>query len=395
MTRTTCSACGSENLDQFLDLGQSPIADAYTATPDEPAQRYPLRVAVCAKCHLVQLLDVVNGLFGTDYSFHSSASAPLVAYHEAYAREVLAQHGASARRGVLEVGCNDGDLLRHFAAAGCPTLGVDPSEPAAVAQERGLIVRRQPFSLAEAARIRDRAGRFDVVIANHVLAHVADVGDVLSGVAHLLGGDGVAFVEVQYLPDLLVNNAFDLVYHEHRQYFSLTSLESAAARHGLHVIWAKLTDRQGGSLRVTLSKTPRADDTVAQIRASEGWLSDWSTYAGMQGRAERIRTRIWDLVSQELQHGGPVAGYGAPAKATTLLNFCGLTGSVIDYVVDSTPAKQGRHIPGTGIPIVAPGTRRPPGMYLLLAHNYASSILRDNPDYHGRWLVPVPAPVIL
>lgn len=393
--RTTCSACGHADLEQFLDLGDSPIADAYTATADEVSLAYPLQVAVCAKCRLAQLLEVVDHetLFGTGYSFYSSASAPLSAYHERYARDVIDRHRDLARRGVVEVGCNDGDLLRHF-ATDFPALGVDPaSGPAGAAADRGLEVLVRPFGLAAAHEIRDRRGRQGLVIANHVLAHVADVADVLAGVAALLAGDGIAMVEVQYLPDLLVNNAFDLVYHEHRNFFSLSSLEQAALRHGLRVVDAQLTDRQGGSLRVTLGRAGVPSSKVDTLRASEAWLQSWGAYEGVQGRVERIRARLWGLLDG--LSGQVVAGYGAPAKATTLAAFCGLDSSAIRWCVDTTAAKQGRHIPGTGIPIVAAGQREHPDVYLLLAWNYLPQIVRSQPDFTGRWIVPIPAPVLL
>lgn len=393
--RTSCSACGHQDLDEFLDLGLSPIADAYTTTPDEPVDRFPLQVAVCAKCRLVQLLEVVDHdvLFGTGYSFYSSASAPLSAYHASYARDVLRRYPDLARRGVVEVGCNDGDLLRHFAVY--PALGVDPAAgPAAAAADRGLDVLVRPFGLAAACDIRDRRGRAGIVVANHVLAHVADVADVLAGIRALLAPDGVAMVEVQYLPDLLVNNAFDLVYHEHRNFFSLSSLEQAAQRHGLFVADAQLTDRQGGSLRVTLTTNPIPSARVDAIRASERWLQSWGAYEGMQGRVERIRTRLVDLIAAERAADRIVAGCGAPAKATTLLNFCGLTRNELRLVTDTTPAKRGRHIPGTGIPILAPvEVTGGVDTYVCLAWNYTRTMIRNNP--RPRWIVPIPAPMLL
>jgi novobiocin biosynthesis protein NovU/D-mycarose 3-C-methyltransferase len=395
MKRTCCSGCGHIELDTFLDLGLSPIADAYTASPDEVSPTYPLEVAVCAKCRLVQLLEVVDHetLFGTGYSFYSSASAPLSAYHADYAADVLARHAPLARRGVVEVGCNDGDLLRHFADH--PSVGVDPAAgPAAAAAERGLDVLVRPFGLAAAHDIRDRRGRAGIVIANHVLAHVADVSDVLAGIRALLAPDGVAMVEVQYLPDLLVNNAFDLVYHEHRNFFSLSSLEQAALRHGLFVADAQLTDRQGGSLRVTLGTTSSPSVRADEIRASERWLNSWGAYEGMQGRVERIRARLQDLLWSEADAGRTVGGYGAPAKATTLLNFCAIDRDEVRFVVDTTPAKQGRYIPGTGIPILNPAeVAGGVDTWLLLAWNYQRQIVRNNPGVD--WIVPIPAPVLL
>jgi hypothetical protein len=400
MRRETCSACGSPDLDIFLDLGLSPVADAYTARPDEPVDRYPLELAVCGKCRLVQLLEVLSDevLFGTGYSFYSSASPPLSAYHEQYAIDVLVRFGDLARRGVVEVGCNDGDLLRWFDGAGCSCLGIDPAAgPGQAARMRGLNIIEAPFSAAMLVeRYIERPG---LLIANHVLAHVADVNDFLTGLAVLVADDGLVMVEVQYLPDLLVNNAFDLVYHEHRNFFSLTSFEAAASRTGLHVIDAELTSRQGGSLRVILAKEPLPNASVEALRASERWLQDWGPYAGFQGRVDRIRTRLLELVDDERNAGRTLVGYGAPAKATTLLNYCGIGSNMLDYVIDSTSAKQGRFIPGTGLQILKPDPRyEPADTYLLLAWNYAAEIMRKNVAFtssEGRWLLPVPAPVLL
>jgi hypothetical protein len=404
MRRETCSACGSPDLDVFLDLASSPVADAYTARPDEPVDRYPLQLAVCGKCQLVQLLEVLSDevLFGTGYSFYSSASPPLSAYHEEYAADVLTRYGDLAARFTVEVGCNDGDLLRHFphGGNGGRSMGIDPAAgPVAVADARGLTVYQTAFTAELGREVQEDCGAAGVVIANHVLAHVADVNDFLMGLATLVADDGLVMVEVQYLPDLLVNNAFDLVYHEHRNFFSLTSLETAAARAGLYIVGAELTSRQGGSLRVTLAKQPVPNSRVDALRASERWLQDWGPYAGFQGRVDRIRTRLLDLIDDERIAGHMLVGYGAPAKATTLLNYCGIDAHMLDYVIDSTPAKQGRFIPGTGLQILKPDPgHEPADTYLCLSWNYISEIMRKNIDFtmrEGRWLIPIPAPVLV
>jgi SAM-dependent methyltransferase len=393
MRRTSCSACGAADLSVFLDLGPSPIADAYTAKPGEETPRFPLQVAVCVQCKLVQLLEVVPAdvLFGTGYSFYSSASPPLSLYHRRYADDVKIHHSSQAVRGVLEVGCNDGDMLRHFIHL--RHLGVDPATgPIAAARARGCNVLEKPFGLAAAASLRAENGPFGLVIANHVLAHVEDVSDFLAGIAAMMDTDSLAMIEVQYLPDLLVNNAFDLVYHEHRNFFSLTSLEIAAARHRLRIVDAELTDRQGGSLRITLSRsgTIWPATAVESIRSSEAWLRSFSAYDGMQGRAERIRERLGNILAD---HRGQVAIYGAPAKLTTLAAFCRLDVDRLGWCVDSTPAKQGRYLPGTSIPIVAPSKRNHPDAYLLAAWNYAATIMARNPG--NRWILAIPAPVVL
>jgi SAM-dependent methyltransferase len=393
MRRANCSACGSTHLEPILNLGNSPIADAYAASPVESLRldRYPLELAVCDKCWLVQLLEVLpqSQLFGTGYSFYTSASPPLSKYHEAYAAQVMESYSGMARRSTVEIGCNDGDLLRHFHKLGCPTLGIDPAAgPVEVARQRGLDVRTRPFTLPYALDLVDEYGTFGLVIANHVLAHVADVSDFLAGIATILDEDGVAIIEVQYLPDLLVNNAFDLVYHEHRNFFSLASLEAAVNRHGLNITGFMHTDRQGGSIRVEVRKRPFHAPGINMLRNHESWLQSMGAYEGLQGRVNRIRTRLRELIHDER---GPVIGYGAPAKATTLLNFCHIF--ELPYTVDTTEAKQGRYIPGTTTKIVAPEEVSDQETFLLLAWNYMSKIVRDHPE--SRWIVPIPAPVIL
>src|SRR6266702_4409800 len=234
MRRESCGACGSAQLHSFLNLGTSPIADAYTDTAEASftAPRYPLELAVCCYCHLVQLLEVIDSdvLFGIGYSFYTSASPPLSGYHREYAEQVIVAFPALARGFVLEIGCIAGDLLRWFRRRSRRTVGVDPAAgPVRIATEdRKLDVWRTEFSKQIAIEVTETYGEASVVIANHVLAHVADVSDVLAGIAYALVDDGVAFIEVQYLPDMLVNNAFDLVYHEHRNFFSLTSIWKAA-----------------------------------------------------------------------------------------------------------------------------------------------------------------------
>jgi hypothetical protein len=194
----------------------------------------------------------------------------------------------------------------------------------------------------------------------------------------------------------LVNNAFDLVYHEHRNFFSLSSLEAAAARHDLNLADVTFTSRQGGSIRATFNKHPVRYSVGERLRATESWLQTSGPYEGFQGRVERIRDRLWVLMSDERRRNNLIGGYGAPAKATTLLNFCHLTDDDLEFIVDSTPAKQGRYVPGTGIRIIEPDRASMDlDTYLLLAWNYISEILHREEPHTNRWIVPIPAPVLI
>jgi len=405
MKRTRCSACNYDDLRLVLDLGLSPIADNYTKD-NETVTHYPLQLAVCAGCHLVQLLEVVPDLFGSGYSFYSSASKPLSLYHARYASDVLnewnlSDSGLARKPLVVEIGSNDGDFSHLLLRAGWRVIGVDPADgPAEVAAQRGVETVVKPFGRNLAHEIHAQHGPADVIIANHVLAHVESVSDVFAGIDELLAFKGTVYVEVQYLPDLILNNAFDLVYHEHRNFFSLTSLRSAARNHGLYVVDAQLTDRQGGSLRVKLRRQSQVSRRVSSVVSSEAWLTDTNVYLGLQGRAERLKQRLLQLLLDERDAGHAVVGYGAPAKATTLLNFCGIDGELLRYVTDTTEAKQERYIPGTGIKIYNQTVvdHEITDTYLLLAWNYAGSIMRNEQQFTidgGHWILPIPAPTLL
>lgn len=416
MRRDRCGGCGSGSLETFLDLGETPPANTLPAGPADAETWYPLQLGVCTGCWLVQQMELVpdETLYGHDYGFYSSASLPKQDYHRQLSRRLLREYGRQARQLTVEVACNDGDLLRHFADVGCPVVGVDPATgPAEAAAQRGLPVSRQPFGRVCAETILADHGPAGLIIANHVVAHVGDVDDLLSGISVLLADDGAAVIEVQYLVDLLVGNQLDHVYHEHRTHFSLTSLAAVAARHGLCPVDVAHTPAQSGSISVTFGRRPVYSSTVERAQQAERWLCDMSAYQSMQGRAEHIRRRLLDLLHDEVLAGRRVAGYAAPAKATTLLNWCGIGPTAVEYVVDTTPHKQGRYIPGVKIPIVGrrwdgtaqglyeptvPAGRDMPDTWLLLAWNYIGDVLRRERAFtlrNGRWIVPIPAPVLL
>lgn len=391
--RSHCASCHADALVPFLDLGATPLADSFPASPYEAEPYYPLRVAVCEQCWLVQLLDVVpdEELYGADYGFYTGASPSAVAYFKDYARWAMDRFSREAKRLTVEVACNDGSLLRYFASAGFPAVGVEPApNQAAMAADAGLEVLVKPFGRKAAADIISVHGYAGLVIANNVAAHVSDLHDFFGGLAAVMATDGVALVEFQYVADLITGNQFDHVYHEHRYFYSLSSLSAALAKHGLHVSSYTQTPAQGGSVRAVIRKgsEPLALD-------DEMWLRRPTAYAGMQGRVERIRESLWSMLHGERSLERVVAGYAASAKSTTLLNFCGLDHGELPFVLDTTPAKIGRYTPGTHIPIVDKGTA---DTYLLLAWNYLPGVLRREREFldgGGRIIVPIPQPVLL
>lgn len=407
MRRTHCGGCGDEAewIEEFLDLGETPLANDLPKTRDQEQRKYPLQLGVCTECWLVQMMHTppADEVFGGDYTFYSGTSPALVRYHERYAERLIETHLGDESDLVIEVACNDGDLLRRFRNAGYRAVGIDPAlGPVTYARdEHGLDVTHAALTRESGANLRDEYGPARLVVANHVTAHVIDLRDFLDGVYELLADDGCAVLEVQYLPDLLVGNQFDHVYHEHRYFFSLSALGRAAEHARLEVVDVRLVAQQGGSLQVTLARGSDANlpsANVAELLARELPVRHISAYSGTQMRAERVRDRLLELLEIERAEGRRVAGYGMPAKATTLLNFCGIDTRLVHHIIDTTPAKIGRYVPGAKIPVIGPDDDTEPDTYLVLVWNYLRSIMRrerEFTDYGGRLIVPIPVPVVM
>lgn len=404
MNRITCGGCSSTNLHEVLDLGDSPLANDFPLTAADAAtqSRYPLVLGRCYRCSLIQLMEIVpdEELWNSNYGFYISSSWVAVMQQEHYAKSLLDLYWNLAYDFTVEIACNDGSMLNVFKEARCRTLGVDPAiGPATKAQSKGLEVLVQGFGLATAQDIVLNYGQAGLIIANNVIAHVSNLDDFIMGMAHLLRRDGVAVVEFQYAADLITGNQIDQIYHEHRQFFSLTSLSRALARHDLEPVSVLQTSPQGGSLRVTVQHMGMgpADSSVSKLRAEEAWLLDEHALAGLQGRANRIQHLLQDMLLALSKNKKHVAGYGASGKSTTLLNFCGIGPELVQYMVDSTPIKQGRYTPGTGIPIIDPKSdSRMPDVYLLTIHNYAGAVMsRERGLFQGHWLLPIPMPTML
>lgn len=390
MRRVVCAACAGE-LTDFLNLGSTPLADVFPPDASVTETRYPLTVAVCQSCWLVQLRAVIEDeqLYGDGYAFRTASSPAAVRYFEGLARDLLKQYG---KQRTVEIACNDGTLLRHFADARCPVLGIEPVPGAAAdAAQKGVPVAIMPFSRQTAREIRGSHGPAGLILAMNVAAHVADPLDFLGGVCELLAEDGAAVIEFQDLEALIAGCQFDHVYHEHRFYYSLPSFTRLAGQCGLAVSGWERTGAQGGSLRVHLRRGDGVGPSYSTL-----WLERTEIYAGMQERAECSRRALRGLIGAEREDGRVVAGYGASAKSCTLLNFCGLGPADLQWVEDITPGKIGRVTPGSHIPVRAPN--RKPDTYLLTSWNYAGHVIRSEAMFlagGGRLIIPGAVPVIV
>jgi hypothetical protein len=296
------------------------------------------------------------------------------------------------------VASNDGYLLKNFVERGIPVLGIDPAPgPARAAEAAGIRTRCEFFTLDLARDLAAGGGRADVVIGNNVLAHVADTGGFLDGVAALLKDDGIAVIEVPYARDLIEGNEFDTIYHEHLCYFSVTSAVRLLGRHGLVLTAVRRLPVHGGSLRLYVARAGTPDDSVGALLAEEAALGmgGHAYYADFAARARRTAQALRDRLAALKRAGARLAAYGAAAKGATLLNYAGIGAETLDFVVDRNVHKHGRYMPGVRLPICHPSLllARQPDYVLLLSWNFRDEILAQQAEYRrrgGRFVVPIP-----
>jgi SAM-dependent methyltransferase len=419
LERTTCRVCSADQapsvLFTILDLGVTPLADRLLESATDPEPVYPLRVGYCPTCHLVQLQDIVPDdlLFGEDYAFFTGASPSSLPYFAKYAEEVLSRFPLQCAGLVVEIAGNDGTLLQHFVGKSRQVVNVEPAHPAAaMSRDRGIPTITQRFCVQRAEELFAAYGWADLILANNVIAHVDDLHDVLVGINQLLAANGVFIFEVQYFPELLFNNAFDHVYHEHRSYFSMHALCAALDFHAFMIEDVQFADTQGGSIRVTCRKdelasssprTPaqsarecgRRSPQVAVFLAQEEalGLTRAETYFGLQDRADQIKEALVATLRDLARQGCRIQGFGASAKGNTLLNYCGIGPDLLECIVDLTPYKIGKYTPGMRIPVKSPADVSRPEYYLVLVWNYLNGILQREQqffDQGGKLIVPIP-----
>ncbi|MBE7415667.1 MAG: class I SAM-dependent methyltransferase [Deltaproteobacteria bacterium] len=399
---SVCRSCGGARLDTVLDLGRTPLADALLREEElgRPEPEYPLKAVFCRDCSLVQILETVppEELFCRRYPYYSSFSDELLGHSRENAIELIRTMRLNAESLVVEIASNDGYLLRNFVQNGIPCLGIDPAEgPAEAAERAGVPTHCGFFNRELAAKLRGMGKRADVVIANNVLAHVADSGSFLDGIRTLLKDDGAAVIEVPYVRDLVDKSEFDTIYHEHLCYFSATSADRLLRSRALFLNSVRRIPIHGGSLRLYIGLRDEPDASITGLLAEEkrDGVDGFSYYNDFAVKAENIKNGLRLMLKILKDGGNRIAAYGAAAKGATLLNYTGIGRDFIDFVVDRNVHKQGLYMPGRRIPIFRPERllEERPDYVLILAWNFAQEIISQQEEYRaagGKFIVPIP-----
>ncbi|NNF38736.1 MAG: class I SAM-dependent methyltransferase [Gemmatimonadetes bacterium] len=404
--RSDCRGCGNEALHPFLELGPTPLANAFLRSAAEFADEaaYPLDVVFCPRCSLVQILDVVDPeVLFRDYIYVTGTSSTIAAHNRAYAKTVAEVLELRPGDRVVEVASNDGSLLRCFADLEMDVLGVEPaSNIAAMANESGISTVNRFFGHHEAQALRKSHGPARAVIGNNVLAHVDDTLGFLRGFRALIDDDGLAILEVPYLGEFLERLEYDTVYHEHLCYFSIRALMHLCGEAGLRLVRADFVPVHGGSVRIYAAADPEGIGHAAAIlELAEGETAAGfgapATYDRFAADVAAQRTELREMLASLVAEGRSLAAYGAPAKGNTLLNYCGVGTDWIPWTVDRNPLKVGLFTPGAHIPVLPVETllERQPDVVLILAWNFAEEIMEQQEAYRragGRFLIPVPRP---
>jgi len=400
-----CRLCGHPRLHSVLDLGASPPCERFlrAAQLDEPEPTYPLHLRLCTNCLLAQIPPLISPeeTF-TEYAYFSSFSTSWVEHAGTFVRDAVDRLRLGADSFVVEVASNDGYLLQHVLTERIRCLGIEPSvNVGAVARERGVPTVTAFLSESTAGTIRAEHGPADLVVANNVYAHIPDVVGFTKGLRTLLSADGWVSIEVQYLATLMAGNQYDTVYHEHFQYYTVASAQRALASGGLRLVDVERLPTHGGSIRlwarpdaVAGPPSERVTELLAEEKA-EG-LHELAGYQDFTDRVNLVRRNLLMFLLDAAEGGRRVVGYGAPGKANTLLNHCGIRPDLLPYTVDRNPYKQGRFTPGTRIPIHPPEriARDQPDFVLVLPWNLRTELteqLRYVAAWGGRLVFPIPS----
>jgi SAM-dependent methyltransferase len=406
----TCRFCSAPLRTTFIDLGMSPLCQTHIT----PAQLnhmepfYPLHAYVCDECFLVQLEQFVSPAeIFSEYAYLSSYSDSWVEHARKYTESMRQRLRLGSESLVAEIASNDGYLLQHFVAAGVPVLGIEPAaNVAAIAREKGIRTVVEFFGRKTAQQLRHTYGSPDLLLGNNVLAHVPDINDFVSGMKILLKRGGVITMEFPHLLQLMKQNQFDTIYHEHFSYLSFFVVEKIFSHHGLRLFDVTELTTHGGSLRIfachlddDTHQTSPAVETLRRREIEEG-LNRLDTYATFEERIKDTKRSILEFLIRAKREGKRIAGYGAPGKGNTLLNYCGIRTDFLDFTVDRNPLKQGKFTPGTHIPILGPEaiSMYRPDFIFILPWNLKDEIQRSMSyvrEWGAKFVVPIPRLAIL
>ncbi len=401
----TCRFCGTALRHTFVDLGMSPLCESYVSLEKLNGVEafYPLHVQVCEKCYLVQLQEYVSReeIF-TEYAYFSSFSNSWLRHASDYADQMVSQFGFNKSSFVVELASNDGYLLQYFVRKGIPCLGIEPAiNVAQVAIEKGVPTLAKFFGEQTARELATEGKSADLLLANNALAQVPDVNDFVKGMKIALARRGVITVEFPHLMRLMEENQFDTIYHEHFCYFSFITSEKIFAAHGLTLFDVEELSTHGGSLRI-YARHAEDDSKPVALRVTElrqreiaAGFDQMATYSHFAERVMETKRKMLEFLIRVKREGKTVAGYGAPGKGNTLLNYCGIRTDFLDYTVDRNPYKQGKFLPGTHIPIFHPDKLREtkPDYVLILPWNLADEISQQLSyvrEWGGKLVVPIP-----
>ncbi len=406
----SCLICGNTNLTKYLSLGRAVPANSYLtkAQLKEKEFKAPLEVYFCNNCNLAQLLHIVNRSYiYSNYAYFSSTSPMLVKHFEDYAQEVFHRFPYQAKQLVVDIGSNDGVLLKPFKKLGARVLGIDPAKNIAkIANKQGIETIADFFGKGKVGELIKKYGKAGIITSNNTLAHTDSLHDIFEGVKELLDDKGIFVFEVQYVLDLLTHNEFDNTYHEHICFHGVKPLQYLLKMHGMEIIDVVHTDTHGGAIMVFAAHSPTLfpiDKAVNQFLENEKkqGLGKLSTYQKFAKRPPVVKKKLTKMLWDLKKKGKKIVAYGASAKATTLLQYCNIGSDVIDYIIDDAPSKQGKFTPGTHIPIVSAETlkEKKPDYIVITAWNYAKNIMEVKEKWFkqagGKFIIPIPEPKIV